>query len=437
MKKNVFLIVSGIVIVFVVILGITLNKIWQKEKALEDAKEELQHTKNQINNTTLENKQLLAKVSSLNNELLSIKNMLSTAQKQSTETQKPNEEDISVTQSTKSKAEEFLEALSSGTSVDERVLKMKKFGKVIAQMTKTPDIDMNLMNDPEIRNPLMEVVNLIFGLEINVDEISVLLPEIRPFLLNILSGMLEESGKQPLSKEQIMQYESVFTRMAELDKKITQGMQTHIEKTIARLQNAETFNSKELSTILTEEQKEVLEKISKTLDDNNLYIVYINGLNLSSPQTVLSPQLTNVESDIQYDFKDQNKTSQQVLNNWAKELHASPEQKNSLKPITEQYIKDYTELRKRMETTYDKNIMDYYLERNKPEDEDKQEEYYRERKKLFQTNPDYDRAKTSLDLKFLELHYNYLKQVSETVGHEKGAKILNGPPAIVHYPNVE
>jgi uncharacterized protein (UPF0333 family) len=146
-----------------------------------------------------------------------------------------------------------------------------------------------------------------------------------------------------------------------------------------------------------------------------------------------------VRSTTLENFKDQNEVSKYVLDNWAKTVQASPEQKNSLKPIAEQYIKDYTELRKKMETTYDKNIMDYYLERNKPKDMTKEQEYYRERDKLFQTNSDYGRAKISMDIELLKLRNNYNKQVAETVGSEteKGAEFLNREPYIVHYPNVE
>ncbi|MFH1232077.1 MAG: hypothetical protein V1709_11350 [Planctomycetota bacterium] len=434
--KKVFLIGSIVLnLAFIVVLAITFNKFWQKEKTFRNTKDELQQTKNQIDSITSENKQLMAKVSNLNSELLLIKNSLSTAsQVSATATEPP----ITATAPTKSQTEKFLEALSTGTSVDERILKMKKIGKISVQMAKAQKgkkgEDDSIDFTPEMIGQMGEMMKIMseLGPEMEAmmknDDNILLLPETRQFAVNLLAGMLEELGK-PLSQEQMTQYESALTRLAEFDKKITQGAQNSTEEIIARLQNIEAINSitKELS-IFTEEQKKALAEIS---GDDNI------GMDMGIPLDDFASQITTVWSFSNENIKDQSEASKYILDDWLGHTKASAEQKDNLKPIAEQYVKDYTDLKKRMETTYDKNIMDYYLGKNKPTDTAKQGEYYIEREKLFQTNSDYGKAKTSLDIEFLKLCNNYYKQVATTVGSEKGAKILNREPQIVHFPNVE
>ena len=417
--KKIFIAGSIILnLALIVILAITLNKLWQQEKTLEDTRGELEQTKDQINNITLENQRLLARLSELNKELSAVKDSLATAQQPLATTK-------DITPPGESKAGKFLEALVSGASVDERVRKMRELGKMLAKTMKAQRGETEFT--PEMMRQMGEMMKLMseFGPEMEAmmknREDILLLPETREFIVNMLAGMLEESGK-PLSQGQITQFESALTRLAEFDKNIAQGAQTPTEKAIARLQNADVLNAlnKELLTIFTEEQQEVLSQGDMDIRGE-----------------LLSPKLTNVGSTVLENFKNPNEVSKYVLDDWSKSVGASAEQKDSLKPVAEAYTKDYTELRQRMETTYDKNIMDYYLERNKPAETTKQGEYYRERDKLFQTNPDYSRAKTAMDIEFLKLRSNYHKQVAETVGSEKGAGFLKSEPYIYHFPNVE
>jgi hypothetical protein len=181
-------------------------------------------------------------------------------------------------------------------------------------------------------------------------------------------------------------------------------------------------------SVFTEEQKEAMKLLSGENGAGQIMNI--------QPELMLH-DITNVNSTILENFKDQNETSKYVLDNWSRSLSASAEQKDVLKPIAEQYIKSYAQLRKTMETTYDKNIVDYYLERNKPADATKLPEYYRERENLFQTDPGYSKTKTAMDIEFWKLRSSYHKQAAQAVGPEKAADFLNGQAIIVHYPNLE
>jgi hypothetical protein len=90
-----------------------------------------------------------------------------------------------------------------------------------------------------------------------------------------------------------------------------------------------------------------------------------------------------------------------------------------------------------MESLYDKNLMDYYLQRNQPKDEDKIAAYYSEREKLFQTNPEYKKAKVSMDIEFLQLLNKYNKEIIRITGLDKTTNVFTNNSVISHFPNIE
>jgi uncharacterized protein YoxC len=426
MNKNVFLILSGIVnVILIIILAITLSKLWQTQDNLKTANFELQQTKNQINNIISENKQLLSKASEFDKELISVKNKLANTQKQLAEPEANEHLSSNISSPLKSIAEQFMEALSTGQSMDVKASKAREFGKLCVKRNKTL-VNGGSISDQEILREYSEMLKLIadIGLkeEMRNDLLLLTKPETRQLLTNVVAGMFEELGK-PMSKSQITQYEATLDKIGEISRKITNENQTPTERMIAYLQNSDTITPliAELSAIFTSEQKEVGEKTSTVFADIKDFI---------------SSQANGVGSSVNVDVRDKNELSKYVLNSWSNSVGASPELKNSLKPIAEQYVKDYVSLRKNMELAYDKNIMDYYLERNKPDDATKEDEYYREREKIFQTNPDYIKAKIALDIEFLQLRNRYYKEVAKTVGDEKNAIFINSFPHIYHYPNV-
>ncbi|MFH1231589.1 MAG: hypothetical protein V1709_08860 [Planctomycetota bacterium] len=140
--------------------------------------------------------------------------------------------------------------------------------------------------------------------------------------------------------------------------------------------------------------------------------------------------------------KESNKVIEALQKGWADFVKpSSEEEKNMIKSVTEQYVGGYVILKKTMESTYSKDIMDYYFERNKPTDKtkpDEYEKYKRARETLFQTDPIYKQTKTDLDIKFLQLRNNSLKELSSKIGEEKANRLINREPVVItHFPYLE
>ncbi|MFH1230383.1 MAG: hypothetical protein V1709_02685, partial [Planctomycetota bacterium] len=427
--KKVFLIGSIIfnlvLIILLVVIALPLTKLLQKDN---DSKAELQQTmislenaRKQINNLEIENKRLAGNLSALEKELISAKASLTVIQK---------EKDISFNQSPPSIANQFKDALLTGQSMDEKAVKARELGKMFVKMY-SPSQNRQATSRADMSRQYAEVLKLMADLGLSektwsgADDYFSLLnsPEELTVCSNILAGIFDESG-QPMNNEQITQCQSIFAKLGNLNKQITNENQTLTEKAIARLQNTDIINSisQELSGIFTSEQKESFGK--------NPIDGVPNILDLDS-------NLLNIRSIPLSQFKNQNEASQYVLENLSGMVNASDEEKTNIKPIAEQYISDYTTLRKNMELSYDKNLMDYYLQRNKPNDQNKISEYYLEREKLFQTNPDYKKAKIALDIEFLQVRNKYFKDIAKTVSTEKAAALINSPPVIVHYSGIE
>jgi hypothetical protein len=414
--KTVFLIGSIILnLVFIVILALLLTKLPQKDNYSKAESQQtilsLESAKKQINNLETENKHLAEQILALNRQLTSLKTSLTSSPKE-----------LADNQPSTSLANKFKEAILTGQSLDEKAVKAREYGKILIKMTEGGES----ISEEEMGSQWAELMKLTAELGLGFSkpgDFSSLLnkPESTKLIANMLAGIFE-AIKQPLSNEQITQYQTVFARLVDLNKKITNENQNPTEKTIAHLQNADAINSisKELSEIFTPEQNEAIGKTKGPY-----------GMMLE-----ITSQLTNIESYIRGDFKNQNEASQYLLN-WTMGASASDEVKNNLKPIAEQYIKDYVALKKNMELLYDKNLMDYYLQRNQPNDQKKLQEYYLEREKIFQTNTAYKNAKIALDIEFLQLQNKYQKEILKIEGLKKSAPFIAEQPCIYHFPNIE
>jgi hypothetical protein len=426
--KTVILIISIFVsVALIVVLTITLNNYWTTKNEFDKIKSEhqknmllLENAKKQIIRFDAEKRQLAERIKELENELISAKSKLTSVQK---------DKDIAFSQSPNSISNQFKEALLTGQSIDEKIVKSRELGKMFVKMYSASKSNQSI-SSAEMSRQYAEVVKLMSDLGLNNawwetnDYFSLLNnPEGIKVCANILAGIFDGSG-QPMSDEQINRCELAFAKLNDFDKKITNENQNMMEKAIVRLQNADFINSlsQELSGIFTPEQRESFK--------NNSISGVPDILNLDS-------DLLGIRSTPLSQFKNQNDASQYVLDNWSTNVNASDEIRNNLKPVAEQYVKDYVTLKKNMELLYDKNIMDYYLQRNLPTDRQKLQSYYSERENLFQTNSEYKKAKTALDIEFLQLRSKYHKEVVRVAGPEKAASFVNGAPYLYHYPNIE
>ncbi|MFH1230583.1 MAG: hypothetical protein V1709_03710 [Planctomycetota bacterium] len=425
MWKNVFIVVilAGLLISLSLVVISKIN--------IKATETELQETKNRLIKLESENKNLSARLADNDKELSAFKIKMAGFPKQSVEViQPPSEKRNPI--DTKSKSQEFLEALTkSGQSTDERALKLQKLGKLMVKMSKAQKAqggkpskeEMQMMS--EVMRSMSELMTDPIIMEFaSIDQSGnefelVANPAMREILSNFIIGVFE-GLEQPLSKSQVEEYKNGLARLAGIN--VDDKNKTKIENAIQYLQNAGTIESemKRLESIFSPEQKEAMNKMKEGSKNVNIDIIP----EISQPYTINNNPVSNTGIAVET-----------VLSDWANATPELKEQNDTLKPLAEQYLRDYTDLRKKSEMMYDKNIMDLYFERNAPADRNTQ--WYNDRAKTFATDSSYKNAKTALDLEFLQLKNQYDKEVTKIIGSEKSDKFNNRPICINHFPNIE
>jgi hypothetical protein len=420
--RKVFLISSIIIGIAVLVAAfLALNKYAQVETQ-KKAELELQQAKLQIGQLESEKKQLLSRISDNEKEMLLFKDKLGHIQKQL---------DSTIEQLTGLKTPLDPKVNNSGESMNDTVLKAQKLGKSLAKMMKTWPPDNAKGPTPEQAKATGELMTMMGELNLmdimmmdkGISVLSVFTkPEINRILPNMVAGLLEELG-QPMSKMQMEQFEGVITKMSKLTGKVifTVENQTDTEKTIAYLEHIEDFKplSQELKDIFTREQKESKPDAFKSAMSDELPFLEMSEVEIPS-------DISKVDKSV---------AANQIFRQWET---PSPERNANIKMIIEQYLSEYTDLRKTLESCYDKDIMDYYYERNAPAGGSRIQ-YNQERNKLFKTNSRYGNAKAALDLDFLRLQGKFEKELARLAGSDK----TNNPAfqyrttTIHHYPNVE
>jgi hypothetical protein len=245
-------------------------------------------------------------------------------------------------------------------------------------------------------------------------------PITRQLIANIMVGVFEEFG-QPLSPDQTARYEGMLARFAEFDQSITKDCRNSMEKSIARLANYDTVSSMmaDLSLVFSDEQRAAIDQ--------------------TVIRELVRPNPFNVSSVSNEQIKDRAQASRFVLDSWTGQFDkdSPPEMRESLRPIAEQYVKDYTVLKNNLVSTNDPVLMDYYLQRNKPVERNKMGAYYQEREKFFASSPANARVKASLDIEFLKIRNSYQQKVARAAGTDTLDSWSNNIPVVFHFPNLE
>ena len=248
-------------------------------------------------------------------------------------------------------------------------------------------------------------------------------PDLRLFSTNIMVGIFEGLG-QPMDQEQIRRYKAQIDSMFKTIERVVRGDRNPIEQIIAGLQNQGLIDSekRKLEDIITEEQKAVYQGKTGEKFTGELYIPFMPPASYQG-----------------YDFKDRNQAINFIVDEWASVLKDKPsELKAVIRPVAEKYISDYIELRKTKESIYDKDIMNYYLERDKPDETNKAEsmeydiKYYGVSRKS-----DYIKTERMLNLEFLLLLDKYHKEASKLISREDAVRLMNIEPKISHFPNLD
>ena len=417
-KKVIFvasLVLNVILVVLIAICSSNLYSIWN---TLNSAKTERNNNKTNYDAVESENKKLLAKMASLEQQVALLQNELASAQRKSAST----EDNAPATPETVSGSAHTSESsYGTGQLADARLTKARQLGKILALID--PEQMESGAPSPEALRQLSEVLKIMAELEMPIMERHspnknfLVKPELRQLLTNVLIGALEEL-KAPLSTAQISQYERALEKLSEVANKIAPQQATPTERLIARLQNSDVIQSvnKEFRDVFTDEQRRLLE--SETLRE----------------PFDLTPELygSYVNASIR-DFNEQVKASDYILQQWAGAISTSEADKEILRPIAEQYLRDYIVLRNTMEGVYGKGVMDVYLSRNKPSKEDKakQTEYA-----VALASSDYNNAKNAMDIEFLQLINRYHKEISSRLGSDKAYPLIKRVPKMIHFPNV-
>jgi hypothetical protein len=421
-------VISGVIISMAVIVTILLglNKLEQSQNQ-KTIELELRQAKLKIAQLESEKQQLASKLMANDKEMLAFKDKLTNIQKQL---------DTTIQQLSGLKAPSGPKSINSGEpmpngqSMNETALKAQRMGQLFSKMLKSGSFDNSKGPTTEQAKIMGEMIALIGELNMvdmmnshrGIDKLSIFsnLGSSQIFQ-NMAIGMLDELGK-PMSKIQIGQYEDIMTKLAEIaHKNIFVGEnQTSTEKVIAYLEHAGEIKllSKELATVFTQEQKDAMANAFKEL-------------HIADEMPFLKIPEVEIHSDISK--VDKSAAMDQIFRQWET---SSPEKDANIKIIIDEYLKEYSNLRKTLESCYDKDVMAYYYERNAPA-EGSRIEYNEEKDKLFTTDIRYINAKAALDVDFLRLQSKFEKELVRLAGEDRTHSPVLGSTVIHHYPNVE
>ncbi|MFH1226920.1 MAG: hypothetical protein V1701_03320 [Planctomycetota bacterium] len=412
--------------IVIILAAAVLIQVSYARKKLERTAAEAGNFGSQRQALESDNKQLQAKAAALEQQIALLENKLALFKMQSAHTASGS---ASGAQETSTETIRPGNAPATNLSSDARLAKARSMGKLLAQI----DTESMKRGEPssEALRQMSELMKIMADLELPLHEDqeatleSILMPEMRQALTNILIGALEEL-KEPLNAVQASQYEQTLGKMAELLKITSSEDFTPAEKAIAWLRNYDTATAlnKELTDIFTKRQTELLQKETLTEPFNIM------------PQLPSGYYYASISES-----NEPGKASNEVLENWAGNISgASEEDKNILKPLSEQYVHDYVVLRNTLEGRYGKTVMDLYLGRNKPgadilADKDKTKAYYDESRKA-RISPDYIKAKNAMDIEFLQVADRYNKEILSHLDGEKTATFKKGIPQIIHFANI-
>jgi hypothetical protein len=413
-------------LVFVVTLIIMGSSLLQKDKYVKSERQQAmivaENAQGQMAALEASKKELAGRIALLEKERVSLSATTSMLEKELAEVRNSVSSQKPVLSSMNAQLEEFV---LTGQSVDRNVLKATELGRLYIKMNRLSQGQAAPEQEKEIRRQWAEMIKLMDELGNNQPgnfAAHLNNPEEIKLSTDVIAGMFEELG-QPMSDDQLAQYQAILVRLSGLKQSITDDSQNPNEKAIAYLQNADTLKAiaSELAEIFTPDQKSAIAKtgMAGMIDNTNMV------------------RVPNLESTSLIQLKNMYETHQYILDNWSRAVQATEEDKNSLNPIIDGYVQAYTGLRRQVEANHDKTFMDYYLQRNQPTDQNKMAAYYQERERVFQSNPDYQKAKIALDLEFLQVRNKYHKQIIQTLGAEKAATFVNEQPYIYHFPNIE
>lgn len=316
---------------------------------------------------------------------------------------------------------------SNGSALDPKINRARSAGRSLAIIGRL-SLDPKKRVGPEMIKLGSEMMGMLSELGLDPfgsnDRISVLYdPVTRQLIANIMIGVFEEFGK-PLSPEQAARYEETLARFAQLDQYITRDSLDPMGKAIARLENYDQVNTlmNDLSLVFSDEQRSVVDQ--------------------TVIKEMLRPNLTNIQSVGNEKVKEQAEAGRFVLESWTSQFDpesSPPEMREALKPVAEQYVSDYAALKKKVESSYDPALMDYYFQRNRPAERAGIRNYYTEREQYFSDNPANARAKAQLDLEFLKVRRTYQQQAAKIAG-EQNSEYMNfpgQPTFLYHFPNLE
>ncbi|MFA5795489.1 MAG: hypothetical protein WC980_10550 [Candidatus Brocadiia bacterium] len=417
MAKKIFLIVANLALIVLIII------IFSMKKTIESTRAELKDSTRKYESITVENKQLLIKAASLEQKVAQLQVFeLESAR------HKAGDTGGSAPATSGTGAVQVSQASSGGVQpADSRLAQARQLGKILALVD--PEAMENGSPSPETLRQFAELLKIMADLGMSFPDrrgqqdnfLSKL--EGRQILANIVIGAFEEL-KKPLSGIQISQYEKALEKLSALS---GSEQATATEGLIARIQNSEAIESvsKEIKSVFTEEQQKLLDKET-----------------LREPFGIIPETDTYVYSHIE-DVKDAGKVSDEILEKWYDSLSSPAEaDKDVLKPLSEQYVRDYIVLRNSLEGRYGKNVMDAYLSRNKTSaapstaPSEGGNENNPGLLKNYRESPEYTNAVKAMNIEFLQLINRYDKEISSRIGSDRASSLMKREGQITHFPNV-
>ncbi|MFA5795469.1 MAG: hypothetical protein WC980_10450 [Candidatus Brocadiia bacterium] len=348
-------------------------------------------------------------------------------------------------------------APESVTKTAERAIKMQELGRLLARLnTLTPQLGRGRGSDPERMKLTGEMMKIMGELEIEdfnrlvfSGDLGIMSnPDNRKLFVNVAIGLFEQMGK-PMTPEQVARYESTLDQLAGLDKSITNDSQNATERMIARLQNANAINAilTEMTGIFTPDQVAVVQ-------GNNM-----GGGRNGPDRSIFPSQMDMLKPSAQSmtvsNTKERTSAADQITNRWARDAAS----REAIKPLANQYISDYALLKKSLESSYGKETMDYYLERNRSTGagggRGSQQTYNQTKDSYIQSNPGYEAAKVAMDIQFLQLQNKYQKEAAKvtsaitTTAQPSGSAVPASAPGgpmggrgggravVMHFPNLD
>jgi len=265
----------------------------------------------------------------------------------------------------------------------------------------------------------MEMMSALKELKIPMNNAMALYekPEGREFLSDTVSSMFSELGV-PLNESQSENIISLVNKIGSDVAWVNDNSLTKIDKKVKELGvQVNLFDG--IDKVLNDDQKS---KFYNELGGQDIY--FFGGHGRSSGKRVTTEG-------------DRTAAAQAVLKNWGESLKLNDSDKNSLQPLAEKFVEEYSGLKSQIEQNLQKDFATVYFDKSvKNLSDDEQKKELKRRQEFKEKTPDYGTKSSAVDIQFLELQSKFQTQLKSSLPAEKQDSIKKMDPVRYSFPDL-